>query len=53
MTITDKVLGALEKQLMKTPAVYGFKEVLPLTFLATRGVQSWLQEDFRKNQYAG
>ena len=45
MTITDNVLGAHEKQLMKTPAVYGFTEVLPRAFLATTGVQSWRQED--------
>ena len=45
VTITDNVLGALEKQLMKTPAVYGLTEVLPRTFLATTGVQSWRQED--------
>ena len=43
MTITESFLGALEKQLMKTPAVYGFTEVLPRTFLATTGVQSWRQ----------
>ena len=45
MKITDNVLGALEKQLMKTPAVYGFTEVLTRTFLATTGVRSWRQED--------
>ena len=45
MTITDNVLGTLEKQLMKTPAAYGFTEVLPRTFLATTGVKSWRQED--------
>ncbi|XP_075250834.1 uncharacterized protein F54H12.2-like [Convolutriloba macropyga] len=50
MTITDNVLGALEKQLMKTPAVYGFTEVLPRTFLATTGVQSWRQEDVFSNE---
>ena len=39
MIITDKVLGALEKQLMKTPAVYGSTEVLPRTFLAMTGAR--------------
>ena len=43
MNITDYVLGALEKQLMKTPAVYDFTEVPPRTFLATTCVQKWRQ----------
>ena len=45
ITIADHVLSAIEKTLLKTPAVYRYNEVLPRTFLATRGVHSWRQED--------
>ena len=45
MTIADHVLSAIEKTLLKTPAVYRYNEVLPRSFLATRGVHSWRQED--------
>ena len=45
MTIADHVLSAIEKTLLKTPAVYRYNEVLPRTFLATRDVHSWRQED--------
>ena len=45
MTIADHVLSAIEKTLLKTPAVNRYNEVLPRTFLATRGVHSWRQED--------
>ena len=45
MTITGHVLSAIEKTLLKTPAVYRYNEVLLQTFLATRGVHSWRQED--------
>ena len=45
MTVTDHVISAIEKTMLKTPAVYRFTEVLPRTFLATAGVRSWRQED--------
>ena len=45
MTVTDFVLSSIEKTLLKTPAIYNYIEVLPRTFLATTGVQSWRQED--------
>ena len=45
MTVTDHVISAIEKTMLKTPAVYRFNEVLPRTFLATAGVRSWRQED--------
>ena len=45
MTVTDHVLSAIEKTLLKTPAVYRYTEVLPRTFLATAGIRSWSQED--------
>ena len=45
ITIADHVLTAIEKTLLKTPAVYRYREVIPRTFLATRGVQSWRQKD--------
>ena len=45
MTVTDFVLSSIEKTLLKTPAIYNYIKVLPRTFLATTGVQSWRQED--------
>ena len=45
MTVTDFVLSSIEKTLLKSPAIYNYFEVLPGTFLATTGVQSWRQED--------
>ena len=45
MTIADHVLTALEKTLLKTPAVYRYTEVLPRTFLATTGIRRWSHED--------
>ena len=45
MTVPDFVLSSIEKTLLKTPAIYNYIEVLPRTFLATTGVQSWRQED--------
>ena len=43
VTVTDYVLSSIEKTLLKNPAIY--IEVVPKTFLATAGVQSWRQED--------
>ena len=34
-----------KKTLLKNPAIYNYIEVVPKTFLATAGVQSWRQED--------
>ena len=45
MTIADHVLMAIEKTLLKTPAVNRFTEVLPRTFLATTGIRCWSHED--------
>ena len=45
MTIADHVLTAIEKTLLKTPAVYRYTEVLPQNFLATTGIRSWSHED--------
>lgn len=45
MTITDHVVTAIEKTLLKTPAMYRYNEVLAKTFLATRGQLSWKHED--------
>ena len=45
MTVADHVLTAIERTLLKTPAVYRYTEVLPRTFLATTGVRSWSRED--------
>ena len=40
MTIADHVSTAIEKTLLKTPAVYRCTELLPRTFLATTGIKS-------------
>ena len=40
MTVSDNVVGATEKTLLKTPAVYRYNEVRPKTFLATAGQSS-------------
>ena len=45
MNVTDYVLSSIEKTLLKNPAIYNYIEVVPKTFLATAGVQSWRQED--------
>ena len=45
MTIADHDLTAIEKTLLKTPAVYRYTEVLPRTFLATTGMRRWSHED--------
>ena len=45
MTVTDYVLSPIEKTLLKNPTIYNYIEVVPKTFLATAGVQSWRQED--------
>ena len=44
MTVSDHVLTAIEKTLLKTPAEYRYTEVSPSKFLATTGVQSWRQQ---------
>ena len=40
MTVADHVLTAIEKTLLKTPAVYRYTEVLPRTFVATTGIRN-------------
>ena len=45
MTVSDNVVGAIEKTLMKTPAIYRYNEAITKTFLATTGQQSWKHED--------
>ena len=45
MTVADLVLTAIEKTLLKTPAVYRYTEVLPRNFLATTGIRKWSHED--------
>ena len=45
MTVSDNVVGAIEKTLLKTPAMYRYIEVISKAFLAIAGQQSWKQED--------
>ena len=37
MTVSDNDVGAIEKTLLKTHAIYGYNEVITKTFLATTG----------------
>ena len=37
MTLSDNVVGAIEKTLLKTPAIYRYNELITKTFLATAG----------------
>ena len=45
MTVSDNVVGAIEKTLLKTAAIYRYNEVNTKTFLAKTGQQSWKHED--------
>ena len=45
MNVSDNVVGAIEKTLLKTPAMYRYNEVITKTFLATAGQRSWKHED--------
>ena len=45
MTVSDNVVGAIEKTLLKTTAMYRDNEVISKAFLKTAGQQSWKQED--------
>ena len=45
MTVSDNVVGAIEKTFLQTPAMYRYNEVISKAFLATAGQQSWKQED--------
>ena len=45
MNVADHVLTAVERTLLKTPALYRYTEVIPRTFLATAGIRKWSQED--------
>ena len=50
MTIADHVLTTIEKTLLRTPAVYRYKEVLPRSFLATTAMRSWNYEDISSKE---
>ena len=45
MTVSDNVVGAIEKTLLKTPAIYRYNEAINKTFLAKKVQQSWKLED--------
>ena len=45
MTVSDNVVGAIEKTLLRSLAIYRYNEVITKTFLATVGQQSWKHED--------
>ena len=48
MTVSDNVVGAIEKNPSETPAMYRYNEVISKAFLATAGQQSWKQDIFTK-----
>jgi hypothetical protein len=45
MTVSDPVLAAVERALLKTPALYMYTEVIPKTFIIPTGQNSWKHED--------
>ena len=45
MTVSGNVFGAIEKTLLKTPALYRYNGVITKTFLTTAGQRSWKHED--------
>ena len=45
MTVSDIFVGAIEKTVLKTPAMYRYNRVITETFLATWGQLSWKHED--------
>ena len=45
MTVSDNVVGAIEKTLLKTPARYRYNEVITKTLLATVDQRSWKDKD--------
>ena len=45
VTVSDNVVGAIEKIFLKTPAIYQYNEVITNIFLAAAGQQSWKYED--------
>ena len=45
VTVSEEVLGANKKTLLKTPVNYRYNEVTSKVFLATAGQRSWKQED--------
>ena len=45
LRVTDFVLTTIEKTQLKTLAIDNFIEMLPRTFLAPTGVQTWQQQD--------
>ena len=44
MTVSDYVVGAIEKTLLKTPAIYRYNEVITKIFLAKTGQKNWKHE---------
>ena len=43
--MSDIVVGAIKKTLLKTLAIYQYNEVITKIILATAGQQSWKRED--------
>ena len=45
MVVNDNVVSAIERTLLKSPAMYRYNEVIAKTFLASNGQMSWKHED--------
>ena len=45
MTVSDHVVNAIEKTLIKTPAIYRYNEVITKNFLVQAGSSMWKHED--------
>ena len=45
MTVSDNIVSAIEKTLIKTPAMYRYNEVITKNYLVQAGTQLWKHED--------
>ena len=45
MTVSDNIVSAIEKTLLKTPAMYRYNEVITKNYLVQAGTQLWKHED--------
>ena len=45
MVVNDNIVAAIERTLLKSPAIYRYNEVIAKTFLAAAGQRNWKHED--------
>ena len=51
MTVSDNVFGAIEKTLLRTPAIYRYNEVITKTFLVTMAAKLEARRYFYKRTH--